>query len=172
MKRIIERLTRYVDILKFREKVSKLEGEETKKLCLMEIDEVISFDHRIDYEIMEVKQIIIIRRDLKCRRGKEISQGSHSSIAFLVKKFFTGENLTRAEAKWMKSGQKIVCLQIDSEEGLLEIHQKALALGLESNLVIDSGATEFGGVPTKTCLSIGPDNSDKIDKITGELKLY
>ena len=35
---------------------------------------------------MQVKQVIIIRRDLKMRRGKEIAQGSHASIAFLLEK--------------------------------------------------------------------------------------
>jgi PTH2 family peptidyl-tRNA hydrolase len=39
------------------------------------------------------------------------------------------------------------------------------------DLIIDSGKTEFGGVPTKTCLAIGPDYSEKIDKVTGNLKL-
>jgi hypothetical protein len=47
MKRIIKRLNRCVDIFKFREKASKLKDDEAKKLCLMEIDEVISFDHRM-----------------------------------------------------------------------------------------------------------------------------
>jgi PTH2 family peptidyl-tRNA hydrolase len=33
------------------------------------------------------------------------------------------------------------------------------------------GKTEFNGVPTKTCLGIGPAKAEKIDKITGDLKL-
>ena len=31
----------------------------------------------------DIKQVILIRRDLKMRRGKEIAQGSHASMAFL-----------------------------------------------------------------------------------------
>jgi peptidyl-tRNA hydrolase len=34
---------------------------------------------------MKTKQIIVIRRDLKMRRGKEISQGAHASMMFLIK---------------------------------------------------------------------------------------
>lgn len=30
------------------------------------------------------KQVILIRKDLKMRRGKEIAQGAHASMAFLV----------------------------------------------------------------------------------------
>ncbi|MDX1812973.1 MAG: peptidyl-tRNA hydrolase, partial [Gammaproteobacteria bacterium] len=36
-----------------------------------------------------IKQVILIRKDLTMRRGKEIAQGSHASMAFLV------EQLTR-----------------------------------------------------------------------------
>jgi PTH2 family peptidyl-tRNA hydrolase len=38
-------------------------------------------------------------------------------------------------------------------------------------LIIDSGLTEFGGVPTKTCVAIGPDIDAKIDVLTKHLKL-
>jgi PTH2 family peptidyl-tRNA hydrolase len=117
---------------------------------------------------MDIKQVIVMRKDLKMRRGKEIAQGSHACMIFLLK----NRKLTPVEEKWVKGNFKKVCLQIDSEERLVEIHKKALELGLESNLVIDSGVTEFNGVPTKTCLAIGPDYSDKIDVLTGTLKLY
>ncbi len=33
---------------------------------------------------MNTKQVIVIRKDLKMRKGKEISQGSHSSIMWLI----------------------------------------------------------------------------------------
>ena len=48
---------------------------------------------------------------------------------------------------------------------------KAEGSDLEVNVVTDNGATEFHGVPTVTCCAIGPDYSDKIDSITGNLKL-
>jgi PTH2 family peptidyl-tRNA hydrolase len=43
--------------------------------------------------------------------------------------------------------------------------------GIKHHVVTDSGLTEFGGVPTKTCVAIGPDKSSKIDIITGGLEL-
>jgi len=124
-----------------------------------------------------VKQVIIIRRDLKCRRGKEIVQGSHASMAFLLSGFgrLSSEKLKILMSNlgdWKNSGQTKVCLQINSEEELLELYQKAIDNGLESHYITDAGRTEFNGVPTITALAIGPNDSDKIDKITGNLKLY
>lgn len=124
-----------------------------------------------------MKQVILMRKDLKMRRGKEIAQGSHAAMAFLldgISLFGNGnpdekfENLT----EWVNGGQTKICLQIHSEEELLKLHQEALDVGLEANYITDAGRTEFNGVPTKTCLVIGPNKSEKIDKITGHLKLY
>ena len=71
----------------------------------------------------------------------------------------------------MKGSFAKVCVRVNSEEELMDIHDKAKAAGLEVHLITDSGRTEFKGVPTKTCLAIGPDEAEKIDTITGELTL-
>lgn len=134
-----------------------------------------------------IKQVIVMRKDLHMRRGKEIAQGSHSSMMFLIhaiKDYNTSQagnefpedtsefSLTDIQQQWIDGLFTKVCLQVNSEEELLEIHRKALSVGLESHLIQDAGKTEFGGVPTYTCLAIGPDDSEKIDLITGNLKLY
>lgn len=54
----------------------------------------------------------------------------------------------------------------------MAIYSKAKEKDLEVRLITDSGITEFGGVPTRTCLAIGPDWSELIDPITSHLKLY
>jgi PTH2 family peptidyl-tRNA hydrolase len=33
---------------------------------------------------VDVKQVLVIRKDLKMRRGKEIAQGAHASMAWLT----------------------------------------------------------------------------------------
>ena len=38
-------------------------------------------------------------------------------------------------------------------------------------LITDAGLTEFHGVPTNTCLGIGPYEAEEIDKFTGNLPL-
>lgn len=121
------------------------------------------------------KQVIIIRKDLKCRRGKEISQGAHASMSFLTKRITSNPAqiaLSVSEVHWLQNSfRKITCC-VDSENELLQIHQRALDLGLESHLITDSGFTEFNGVPTNTAVAIGPDWEERINPVTQNLKLY
>ena len=125
---------------------------------------------------MAVKQVIVMRHDLKMRRGKQIAQGAHASMSFLTRRLqkyghTSLANCSAAERAWLTNGFAKVCCRVDSEEELFAIRDKAVEAGLEVHLVTDSGKTEFHGVPTNTCLAIGPDDADRIDVITGELKL-
>jgi len=143
-----------------------------------------------------VKQVIVIRKDLKMRRGKEIAQGSHASMRFLCERiavqfvryhkrgkilglfliiwdFLFGKFIwSLAEWSWITGSFAKICLRVDSEQELLALHQQALDAGLVSSLITDRGLTEFDGVPTNTAVAIGPDHASRIDKITGSLKLY
>ena len=134
----------------------------------------------------EIKQVIVMRKDLKMRRGKEIAQGGHASMKFLAEKIravkdnrvrsMAGEHfpifLSDVEEAWLLNRFTKICVKVMSEEELLDIHQKAKDAGLISTLVQDAGKTEFKGVPTYTCLAIGPDRAEHIDPITGHLPLY
>ena len=129
--------------------------------------------------MLRIKQVILIRKDLKMRRGKEIAQGSHASAEFLIKrlrgvsaKSMVALQLTEVEEQWINAGMAKVCLKVESEEQLLSLHKQALAKGLASSLIRDSGKTEFGGQPTFTSCAIGPDKVEAIDAITSDLKLY
>ena len=115
------------------------------------------------------------------RRGKEIAQGSHASMAFLVDAVVgacdpsTGRGLLQLDSvalAWMTTSNRKVTLQARSEEELLDLHAKAVSAGLRSHLITDSGRTEFSGVPTITALAIGPDLASTIDEITGHLTIY
>jgi len=131
-----------------------------------------------------IKQVLVIRKDLKMRRGKECSQTSHASMAFLTRKLQPVEfgaildgvihqlPLTLVQMDWLSSYHTKVCLQVDSEAELMEIHDRACEASLEVNLITDAGLTEFKGIPTMTCLAIGPDLAEKIDPITKHLRLY
>lgn len=109
------------------------------------------------------------------RRGKECAQAAHASLAFLSRQLESGNNkvyLTDAQKQWLNSSFAKVCLQVSSEEELMEIAQCAKDNMVECHVVTDSGKTEFNGVPTVTCLALGPDFNDNIDKVTGYLSLY
>lgn len=136
-----------------------------------------------------IKQVILIRKDLKMRRGKEIAQGSHASMQFMVEPIVEQINrhskenadsgnlsatlsLSQIEKTWLTMGMAKVCLRVDSEEQLFSLHKKASDAGLKSYLITDSGRTEFKGKPTPTACAIGPDLVSAIDTITGDLTPY
>jgi peptidyl-tRNA hydrolase, PTH2 family len=127
------------------------------------------------------KQVIVIRRDLRMRRGKEIAQGAHASTAWLAERVLQAMTpvgsvdhveLSEAERAWLTSSFRKVTVKVGSEAELLAVYEKALEAGLVAHLITDRGLTEFGGVPTRTCLGIGPDYDDLIDPVTGDLELY
>ena len=125
-----------------------------------------------------VKQVIVIRKDLGMRRGKEIAQGSHASAMWLTSRL-TNEyrdifaiSLAEAELKWVYGEYRKVVCQASSLLELQTLADNARAAGLQVHMVTDLGATEFHGVPTVTALAIGPDYAEKIDPITSDLKLY
>lgn len=131
------------------------------------------------------KQVIVVRADLKMQRGKEIAQGSHASMQFIVTRFrvpLGGEDcedgviheapLKPVEIEWLNNGRFAkICLSVDSEQALIDLYNRAKAAGLEVHMITDSGLTVFHGVPTKTCLAIGPDRPERIDPLTKDLKL-
>lgn len=117
---------------------------------------------------MPYKQVIVMRKDLNMRKGKMVAQGCHaSSMAVLECKNSDNETLE----KWICTGMTKVCVYVESEEELLSINKKAMSAGLKPFLITDAGRTEFKGVPTTTCLAIGPAKSSSIDPVTKELKL-
>jgi peptidyl-tRNA hydrolase, PTH2 family len=128
----------------------------------------------------DVKQVIVIRRDLNMRRGKEIAQGAHASSAWLAQLVAShldaagnaSVSIDEVARVWLTGSFRKVTLQIRGEEEITALHEQAQSLGLRSVLIRDSGRTEFGGVPTITALAIGPNLASEIDKVTGELTIY
>jgi PTH2 family peptidyl-tRNA hydrolase len=125
---------------------------------------------------MSIKQVIVMRHDLNMRRGKQIAQGSHASMSFICGRLqemgsLSLDDFTDAQRLWLTGSFAKLCCRVDSEEELIEIHDKALEAGLEVHLITDSGKTEFHGEPTHTCLAIGPAETQTVDAVTGHLQL-
>ena len=130
----------------------------------------------------------------KLRSGKYCAQACHASIAFLAEKlthtnkiktvginnkgkYFEQmidipEPLTEEEKIWIEEQFTKICLAVDSEEELFDIFNKAKEADLTVHLIQDAGHTEFQGIPTYTCLAIGPHCKSKIDPITKHLRLF
>lgn len=132
------------------------------------------------------KQVLIIRRDLGMRRGKQIAQGAHASMKVLLDMMPREEDesgMAVTEERYIKydKGSAVddwingiftkITVSVDSEEALHSVYQQALRAKLPAAIIQDVGKTEFGGVPTFTAVAIGPAWADEIDPITGKLPL-
>lgn len=133
-------------------------------------------------ECVVAKQVIVMRTDLGMRKGKMIAQGAHASLGVILGMMTNYSEHSYMEKrliihndspldKWLNGIFTKICVRVDSEEQLLDVYADAHAARLPVKLIEDAGKTEFNGVPTYTCLAIGPANAEDIDKITGELKL-
>lgn len=113
---------------------------------------------------MAYKQVILVRQDLKLPKGKLAAQVAHASVdAALSSK----QDTVKA---WLWEGQKKIVLKVADLAELMLYKKKAEQAKLHTSLITDAGHTvlEPG---TTTCLGIGPDYEDMIDKITGSLKM-
>ena len=136
------------------------------------------------------KMMIVMRRDLKMRKGKIAAQAGHACIDAILMALnkegrindfkISDEGLVLKNADksstplsdWFAYGCAKVCVYVDSEESLLEISEKAKEKGVICSVITDAGMTEFHGVPTKTCLALEPLPAEIADELTGYLPLY
>lgn len=110
------------------------------------------------------KQVIVIRKDIKMGKGKMIAHCIHAAIGAMQK---ADEDVVDA---WNEEGGKKVVLKIKDLKSLNDVYKKAKAAEVSLFLVRDAGLTQLKK-GTATCVGIGPDDSKKIDRITGKLKL-
>jgi PTH2 family peptidyl-tRNA hydrolase len=113
---------------------------------------------------MSYKQVILVREDLKLPKGKLAAQSSHASVDATLK------SNNKIVDLWNKEGGKKVVLKVKDEKELLKYKKLADNVGLKTALITDAGRTvlEPG---TITCLGIGPDLEEKIDKVSGKLRM-
>ena len=113
---------------------------------------------------MEYKQVILARVDLKLPKGKLAAQAAHAAVEAVLKS-------DKDQVKeWRNSGSKKIILKVKDEKELLDYKTQAEEIKLITALITDAGKTVIAP-GTVTCLAIGPDEEEKIDKITGKLKM-
>jgi PTH2 family peptidyl-tRNA hydrolase len=133
------------------------------------------------------KQIIVVRKDLNMRRGKQIAQGAHASLKAILDlgKIVRTHPQESDEAliiditqpfnpalhQWITGRFTKICVYVNSEQELLDVYNQAKDAGLICSLITDAGLTEFNNVPTITCCAIGPAFPDEVDPITKHLPL-
>ncbi|WP_409199962.1 peptidyl-tRNA hydrolase Pth2 [Methanobrevibacter sp. DSM 116169] len=111
-----------------------------------------------------MKQVIVIRKDLKMSKGKMVAQACHASVGAYKKA--APEKIE----KWENESYAKIALKIDTLDELLELRNKAIFEKIPYFLVVDAGRTQLP-TSTITCLGLGPDEDEIIDKLTKDLKL-
>ncbi len=133
---------------------------------------------------METKQVIVVRKDLGMRKGKIAAQVAHASVGVLLKRgdeidlykdrSGTGTltlHLDKYLTAWLLGPFTKIVVSCADEPELLALEEQAENAGIAYCRITDAGRTEFHGVPTITCLAIGPHDVESIDKLTGHLTL-
>ena len=140
----------------------------------------------------KAKQMIVMRRDLKMRKGKIAAQAGHACVEAVLMALARENRLDQVRvapsgnwvyldegdreptplADWFSAGVAKVCVYVDSEEALLDLAAQGREQGFACALVHDAGLTEFHGETTITCLAFEPLRASQIDPITGDLPLY
>ncbi len=113
---------------------------------------------------MALKQSILIRADLKLPKGKMAAQAAHASVEAVLK------SSKEKVKKWRSSGSAKIVLKVKDKAELLKYLQLAKDSNLTTSLITDAGKTVIAP-GTVTCGAIGPDDEEKVDEITADLKL-
>jgi PTH2 family peptidyl-tRNA hydrolase len=99
--------------------------------------------------------------------GKMIAQACHAAVA-------CNEQAKKTHSKqwtrWRDEGAKKVALEAKDLEELRDLAMKAEQFGIVHVLVEDAGHTEVAP-GTITCLGLGPDQAQRIDRVSGNLPL-
>lgn len=113
-----------------------------------------------------IKQVIVVRDDLKLGKGKLCAQIAHAALAGYKK---VKEKNPAITSKWEEHGGKKVVVRVSDERGMVELYQKAKRK-IPCSLIKDAGLTQVAP-GTITCFSIGPWYEDEVDRFTKELRL-
>lgn len=118
----------------------------------------------------DYKMVLVMRKDLNMRKGKMAAQASHAAVS-MVTELLSSKEGQKVVQKWMGEGQTKICVGIESEAALVDLAGRAEYAEVPHVIITDAGRTEFNGVPTVTCMAVGPGKIKEMDALTGDLKL-
>ena len=129
------------------------------------------------------KQAIVMRKDLACRKGELMAQTAHASMKVFVDKFdpntaMGSDNIvaytfhvTPEEHEWFEGKFTKIVLGCQTEDEIRQLEKDANDMGIPCAVIVDSGKTEFNGVPTVTCIAIGPAKAEDVESLTKQFAL-
>lgn len=125
-----------------------------------------------------LKQVIVVRRDLRLKKASIAALVAKASSKFIFDNDFSERgdvlqvDLTQQEAEWIAGPATRIVLGVTSESALKQLIFKAELEGLSCYTVTNSHQEDSDAVLDELlCVAIGPDDAEKIDQITGNLKL-
>lgn len=138
---------------------------------------------------MGSKQIIVVRKDVDMSPGKMGGQCAHAAMGvfFNWMKLFTSDiklddntfireyrisaPSDSAAFDYIEGAFTKVVVEVENEEELLALYNKASDMGIMTSIITDSAKTEFAE-PITTCICIGPISDEECVGLTDHLKLY
>lgn len=104
-------------------------------------------------EVSELQMVLVFRADLpEMLRGKSEIQAAHGAFEIGCRLSVTDKPLVD---EYLSQVQLKINVEVDGEDGIFRIAQKAAARGVPYHVVTDAGRTVFER-PTVTCMIAGP----------------
>ena len=124
-----------------------------------------------NFEESDLKMVFLVRKDLKMGAGKIAAQVAHAAVG-LFDDITSSDDVYHQHALnyWNTYGSKKIVLSVENIDILKQAAYQSKQLNIPYCMISDAGHTQVpaGSV---TVLGIGPDESEKINKITGKFKL-
>ncbi|XP_050092139.1 uncharacterized protein LOC126575473 [Anopheles aquasalis] len=117
-----------------------------------------------------LKMVLVVRTDLGLKKGKIASQCAHAAVMCCMRAATGGKDARQQLDSWLAQGQPKIVLKVDGSEELHLLTHRATAAGVIAELVRDAGRTQVAS-GTETVLGLGPERSEVIDSLVGDLKL-
>jgi PTH2 family peptidyl-tRNA hydrolase len=152
-------------LIKFIKRKEKV--EENEKATKEENDE----EEIFDFENSDLKMVFLVREDLKLGAGKIAAQVAHAAVGLYSDITAEGKiYYQNALEYWNEFGAKKIVLKAKDLDEIKAIHKECKRLKIPSIMISDAGHTQVDPGTITVC-GIGPEASERLDKITGKFKL-
>lgn len=138
---------------------------------------------------MGSKQVIVVRKDIDMSPGKMGGQCAHAAMGVFfnwmkqfsvdiplndnefIRQYSISAYSESPEFDYIEGSFTKVIVEVENEDELLELYNKASDMGFLTSIITDAARTEFTE-PTTTCICIGPISDEDCIGLTDHLKLY
>lgn len=122
-----------------------------------------------------IKQVIVVRKDLKLHKSKVAALTSRAATKFLTENNESDRGdelyvkLSNEEAAWLKGSSAPDVLGVNSHHAIEGLIFQAELLGVSVHSITGS-YTKIEDGNSVLCVAFGPDEEELINRITGNLK--